>query len=366
MGLAGLACRVFMFGLSSTEVDGLDSFLQLLDERRDVERRQRGLITVSNHTSIIDDPLTWGVLPLSYNFNPSNHRWSTGSYDLLFKHKALSAFFTLGQVLPTHRLKHSVHGGPFQPTMTQAVRLLSQQPFAQTYKNTQEIPILENRPNPSVLSPDISDPFSAPHLTYSTNGIDTFPAPSSYHSRKYSWIHIYPEGRVHQHPRKTMRYFRWGVARLILEPEECPDIIPMWIEGNDQVYNEARQWLRVIPRPGKRLGVWFGENVAGDRENVFTELRRKWRKLVDEDRRRKDPADNDQELGVLSEYLKYGKEAVQLRIECTKRVRDEVLKVRRLRGLPDEDPKEGLVETWREEGEKTEGRMKDGSLVKDM
>lgn len=162
-----------------------------------------------------------------------------------------------------------------------------------------------------------------------------------------------------------MRYFKWGVARLILEPEECPDIIPMWIEGNDEVYDEARQWPRFLPRPGKRLGVWFGENVAGDRESVFTELRRKWKRLVDEDKGQRN-ATILGEVGVLSENLKYGKEAIELRIECTKRVRDEVLKVRRMRGLPDEDPKNGLMETWMEEGEKSEGRMKDGSLVKDM
>lgn len=52
-----------------------------------------------------------------------------------------------------------------------------------------------------------------------------------------------------------------------------------------------------------------------------------------------------------------------LRIEVTKRVRQEVLKVRRSLGLPDEDPKEGLVETWIEEGPIAEGKMKDGSWV---
>jgi monolysocardiolipin acyltransferase len=49
-------------------------------------------------------------------------------------------------------------------------------------------------------------------------------------------------------------------------------------------------------------------------------------------------------------------------------VREEVLKVRRSTGLPDEDPKGSLVETWREEGsmDKPEGKMRDGSVVEDM
>ena len=163
-----------------------------------------------------------------------------------------------------------------------------------------------------------------------------------------------------------MRYFKWGVARLILEPDECPDIIPMWIEGYDQVMHEAREWPRFVPRVGKKLGIWFGGNVAGEKENAFTELRRKWKQLVEEDKRRSGSSEVDEELGVLSERLKYGKEATDLRIECTKRVRDEVLNVRRMRGLPDEDPKQGLVETWIEEGGKREGKMDDGSWVKDV
>lgn len=37
--------------------------------------------------SSIDDPVTWGVLPFRYHLNPSNHRWSLGSYDIVFKNK---------------------------------------------------------------------------------------------------------------------------------------------------------------------------------------------------------------------------------------------------------------------------------------
>lgn len=45
MGAVGLLCRGFLFGLSKTEVHGLDRFLELLDEREKVEGRERGLIT---------------------------------------------------------------------------------------------------------------------------------------------------------------------------------------------------------------------------------------------------------------------------------------------------------------------------------
>lgn len=159
-----------------------------------------------------------------------------------------------------------------------------------------------------------------------------------------------------------MRYFKWGVARLILEPDVCPDIVPMWIEGNNEIMHEARTWPRFVPRAGKRCGVWFGENVGGQGGDVFHELRERWRGLVEEERRR---GEKDGEVGVLGDGLRYGREAVELRKECTMAVRREVLKVRRMSGLPDEDPKEGLVETWAQEGGKREGKMSDGSWVKD-
>jgi len=159
-----------------------------------------------------------------------------------------------------------------------------------------------------------------------------------------------------------MRYFKWGVARLILEPDVCPDIVPMWIEGHNEIYSEDRGFPRFLPRIGKQCGVWFGQNVGGESKGVFEDLRMRWRRLLEDKKRKGDDALG---MGVLSDELKYGAEAEALRGECTRQIRREVLEVRRLRGLCDEDPKEGLVETWREEGGDREGKMDDGSLVKD-
>ena len=36
----------------------------------------------------LDDPLIWSILPFKYHFSPSNHRWSLGSYDIVFKNKS--------------------------------------------------------------------------------------------------------------------------------------------------------------------------------------------------------------------------------------------------------------------------------------
>lgn len=161
-----------------------------------------------------------------------------------------------------------------------------------------------------------------------------------------------------------MRYFKWGVSRLILESEPCPDVVPIWIEGFDQVMHESRQFPRPVPRAGKSVSVTFGQEV--DLERTFGDLRARWRSLVQQKQDRDQP--DDYSLGELPEELKTCEEAVQIRRECTMRVRKEVQRLRTSRGWPEEDPKAGAAETRREEGETKagrEGKMQDGSWIKD-
>jgi monolysocardiolipin acyltransferase len=44
MGAVGLLCKGFL-GLNKVETHGMDDFLKLLDERKDIVGRDRGLIT---------------------------------------------------------------------------------------------------------------------------------------------------------------------------------------------------------------------------------------------------------------------------------------------------------------------------------
>lgn len=233
--------------------------------------------------------------------------------------------------------------------MTEAIRLLSAQPFSRITESETE-----------KTSREIEDPFTAGELTYTTDGKDTVPAHSRFQSRRHAWVHIFPEGRVHQREDRQMRYFKWGVSRLILESEPCPDVVPMWIEGFEQVYHEARESPRFLPRPGKQLSVTFGTRV--DTEEAFGDLRRRWRAL-----RAREEKGQPHRIGELPESLKTGHDAEELRKECTMRVREAVLKLRRERGWPDEDPKARLVDTWREEGRmsKARGQMADGSWVRE-
>ncbi|KAI5288271.1 hypothetical protein KEM52_001234, partial [Ascosphaera acerosa] len=157
-------------------------------------------------------------------------------------------------------------------------------------------------------------------------------------------------GKIHQTPDKTMRYFKWGIARLILEASECPDVVPIWIEGTDEVMHEERTFPRFLPRVFKKISITFGK--AADPNETFGDLRRRWQALVQRSEQRKIAAtgqDTAPLLGVLDDAeLRVGKEAQELRVECTKRIRDLVLDLRRSRGYKDEDPATALPETWAE------------------
>ncbi|KAL2137161.1 hypothetical protein VTI74DRAFT_7708 [Chaetomium olivicolor] len=343
MGMTGVISRVFLYAFNRVEVTGLDRFLNLLDSRKDPANRTRGLLTVSNHISVLDDPVVWGILPLRYAFNPSNLRWTLGAADICFANKIFSNFFTAGQVLPCHRLKHSPFGGPFQPALTQAIRLLS-------------------TPPPPSATPTPS--------TYTTTGLDSHPSPLSFpHYRRHSWVHVFPEGCVHQHASTDLRYFKWGLARLILESDPVPDVLPMFIDGTQRVMSEDRGFPRFLPRIGKTVRVAFGEVL--DYEGVFGDLKKRWDRLVQREQQKRM---NGGGKGVVltlpgeleSEELRVGKEAQEIRIEVARRMREEILKVRAQLGFPEPDPKFALAETWRAdddiEAKKYKSRV-DGSII---
>ncbi|KAF4984382.1 hypothetical protein FZEAL_426 [Fusarium zealandicum] len=339
MGSVGLLSRGFLCGLNHLEVRGLDGLLGVLD-RRKTEGRERGLLTVCNHVAVLDDPLIWGILPLRYFLDAVNMRWGLGAHDICFKNKATATFFSLGQVLPTHRLWHSPYGGIYQPTMTQAIRLLSG--TSPSPWSTASGSALATLPL-TTPTPPISQP-----LSFSTNGVDNIPAPAAYPGNSNAWIHVFPEACCHQSPDSSMRYFKWGVSRLILESDPAPEFIPMFIHGTQHVMAEDRGWPRWAPRIGNKVRVVIGEPT--DVDQVFGHQRAAWRKLVEKG----DP-----------EMLKDSPEAIQLRISVAKRVRDEVEKLRESLGFPaDQDETAAMAETWAKDPlEKKYKSPVDGSFV---
>jgi monolysocardiolipin acyltransferase len=104
---------------------------------------------------------------------------------------------------------------------------------------------------------------------------------------------------IHQSEQRVMRYFKWGVSRLVLESEPMPDVVPIFIEGFDDIMNEERTFPRFIPRPFQNVRVTFGEKL--NTEEVFGDLRARWKQL----RAREEQKSGELAVGELNETLKY-------------------------------------------------------------
>ncbi|KAJ9102349.1 hypothetical protein QFC21_002749 [Naganishia friedmannii] len=79
------------------------------------------------------------------------------------------------------------------------------------------------------------------------------------------WIHIFPEGKVNQpnlHPPGGMRRFKWGLSRMLMDAEEMPEVIPIWLSGFDDVMPDTRKYLRFLPRPGKSVSITIGQPIT--------------------------------------------------------------------------------------------------------
>lgn len=184
--------------------------------------------------------------------------------------------------------------------------------------------------------------------SFSTDGKDSFPAPVAYNGNNNSWVHVFPEACCHQSPNSNLRYFKWGISRLILESDPAPEFIPMFIHGTQDIMPEDRGFPKFLPRVGNKIRVVIGKPT--DVDAVFGRERDEWKQLVS----RGDP-----------ELLTHGHEAVQLRIQVAKSVRDEVSKLRESIGLPpEEDETAALADTWSKEPNKRKFKSPvDGSLV---
>ncbi|KAI0804634.1 acyltransferase-domain-containing protein [Irpex lacteus] len=203
VGAIGLTCKTFLnIGYcSSVKVSGLDNLRRALE---DGERENgRGVITVSNHISTLDDPVTWGILPASWYLSSRTTRWTLGASDIMFTNPLFSAFFRNGQVLETFRGR-----GIFQPAIDSAISKLD-------------------------------------------GG---------------EWVHLFGEGKVNQpgldaiEPR--LARFKWGVGRILMETRRPPIIIPMWLTGFDKLMPEGRSFpYKFFPRRGVALSVTFGSPI---------------------------------------------------------------------------------------------------------
>ncbi|KLO07405.1 acyltransferase-domain-containing protein [Schizopora paradoxa] len=206
----GLTCKVAlnMGYFASVTVSGLHNLLDALGDE-ETRRKGRGVVTVCNHISVLDDPLIWGILPLRSYWNLRDMRWALGASDIMFTNPLFSKFFENGKVFETFRGK-----GIYQPAVDGAIEKLNDGGWVHLFGEGK------------------------------VNQPDTYPITSS------------SEGRRARLPR-----FKWGTARIIMEVNHLPTVIPMWISGFNEIMPEPRNFPRFIPRPGANLTVTFGAPI---------------------------------------------------------------------------------------------------------
>uniref|UniRef100_A0A0N4ZJA3 Tafazzin family protein n=1 Tax=Parastrongyloides trichosuri TaxID=131310 RepID=A0A0N4ZJA3_PARTI len=68
------------------------------------------------------------------------------------------------------------------------------------------------------------------------------------------WVHIFPEGRVETLPIRI----KWGVGRLVMDCNELPTILPIWIKGMDHVWPTTKPYR---PRFGKIVKMDIGDPI---------------------------------------------------------------------------------------------------------
>ncbi|KAI9025255.1 acyltransferase-domain-containing protein [Phycomyces nitens] len=117
MGCVGSFGKLFIYCLNDTHTHNMEPALAIIDQ----ENRSRGLITVSNHASVWDDPFLWGVLPTKTLFSVTKMRWVLGAADICYTSLFKSLFFSLGQGIPTMR-----GAGVYQPAVDFAIHKMDQ------------------------------------------------------------------------------------------------------------------------------------------------------------------------------------------------------------------------------------------------
>lgn len=141
----------------------------------------RPLLSACNHTSVLDDPLLFGLLPWRVLLSGDQMRWALGAKEICFSNEMTSWFFGKGQVMPIVR-----GAGIHQPEMNAALEKL----------------------------------------------------------KRNAWIHMFPEGRVYQTESSEMLRFKWGIGRLVLESPIPPLFLPLWHCGLHNVMPEP-SWGRL-------------------------------------------------------------------------------------------------------------------------
>ena len=231
----GMVATVFVFILrilNNLKVYGKENLMNLIWNRP----KTQGLLTVSNHMSVMDDPGLWSAMLPWYRMRPEQMRWSVCTDDVFFcLNGKMAPIFGGGNVIPLDR-----RGSLEQPLFKRFFEKL--------------------------------------------NG--------------GSWCHIFAEGRVWQSWRfdkneTNLGKFKFGVGKLIAHSVITPLVVPVYHRGMDKIIPEKQYSdnkkrkkkpsvpMSIIPRMGKTVHMHIGDpidfsSVIKDFNNKYPGMLSKW------------------------------------------------------------------------------------------
>lgn len=214
IGTVMVASSVGLFGkLFLTKLNQLHTYhMDILFDGVEKRDSSTGLLTISNHQSVIDDPFLFGAaMPRRILTNPKLLRWGFCSLDICFQNALIGRTLRLGKALPIQR-----RGGVGQPFLRVAGEKLS-------------------------------------------NG---------------DWVHIFPEGRVRQSGIGYSKRGVGKLLTMYYEARRgLPLIIPVYHEGVEKVMPEnpeTNDLIYRIPRTGQNMFIMAGEPI--DLAHIFHRL----------------------------------------------------------------------------------------------
>jgi len=182
--------------------------------------QKKPFISISNHSSCIDDPILWGALfPWKWICNPIKHRWSAAAHDVCFTKNFHTIFFAFGKTFPIVRGK-----GIYQPAMDFAVELLKEYQFLHVF------------PQGKVVQESDLDDQNINIIT----------------KANYNELSL-----TCKEDENKSYCFKWGIARLILDlitDTQSIEVLPFYHLGMDKVLPNIKPY---IPQIGKKVTVYI-------------------------------------------------------------------------------------------------------------
>lgn len=337
-----LGSKILLNLLYNPQVNNLEKLDSALQKARS---ENRSLLTVMNHMSVVDDPCFYAMLPMRFHTDIDTIRWGFGAHNICFSTPSLSVFFNLGRILGTKRFGV----GPFQSSLDAAIRILSPDDtldleFSRIAPKEKIPTLIQEVNNVTGIAPEsVSSLVKKVIPTPETTSI--LMSKSPFIRSKTSWFHVFPEGFVLQlkEPNQnSMRYFKWGVSRLILESTRTPVVLPIFGYGFEKIAPEDKDSgsLRWLPQNmGADIQITFGDPIPDEK---LEQYREEWRKLCKKYPNTENPND-------LAQELRDGKEVQLLRADLAGLLRLHVLQIRGSLGrFPPEDAKFASPAFWKD------------------